>query len=182
MAKKVQVRSGAIKLLFRRSVSAIVDRGDSPDEGFASFGWPCDWMSGTARIGLAGDLGMKFALAILLAVRALTPPDAWADDLSMENNTGRIICELRLSGADGISWRENLLGSCLGPGAILIAPVSEADRPNLLAVFDNGDYLVYYGLEFGQYRHLKLWADEAELFEWNPAAEKPKPVKRLIND
>lgn len=114
------------------------------------------------------------SLALEAIWSLMTPPVLLAADLAIENNTGRVICELRLSGPDASGWREDLLqGTCLVPGRIWRTPSAGSGGANLLAVFENGDYLVYYGLECGSYRYLKLGAGEAELFEWNPAGEKP---------
>ena len=117
---------------------------------------------------------MKIILMALSAIWVTASPDLWAADISIENDTGRIICELRLSGLDYVDWQDNLLkGPCYGQGAVRNASTPTAGRFNLLTVFEDGDFLIYYGLELGEYRHLKLGTDEAELFEWNPMAQKP---------
>lgn len=117
---------------------------------------------------------MKFALATLAAAWFLLASEVWASDISIENDTGRIICELRLAEPGTIDWRDDLLrGVCLERGLARRTPTAAPARADLLAVFEDGDYLVYYGLEIGLFRYLKLGADEAELFEWNPAVGKP---------
>ena len=115
---------------------------------------------------------MKNMLAALAAVWLVTP-ELWAADIDIENDTGQVICELRWTGPGGTGWLDNLLrGTCLNPGQTRRTS-AETGGADLLAVFESGDYLVYYGLEPGPYRHPKLGAGEAEFFEWNPAADKP---------
>ena len=117
---------------------------------------------------------MKIVLISLAAAWSLMTPEVRAADLDMENDTGRTICELRWSAPGEFNWRDDLLkGACLDQGRSRRTAADQTDGADLLAVFENGDYLVYYGLELGSYRHLKLREDEAELFEWNPAAAKP---------
>lgn len=116
---------------------------------------------------------MKIVLAALLAFWVMGPENMWAGAVSVENSAGRVICELRLPAPDGPGWRENLLsGPCLPPAAVTTVTFPDTGRANLLAVFEDGDYLVYQGLELGGRRYLTLGPDEAEFFEWNPAADK----------
>ena len=115
---------------------------------------------------------MKIATIVLALIWSLMTPEVRAADLDIENDTGRTICELRWAGEAG--WRDDLLqGACLDQGLVRRTPAASPGGADLLAVFENGDYLVYYGLESGSYSHLTLRENEAELFEWNPAAGKP---------
>jgi hypothetical protein len=114
-----------------------------------------------------------FILAALAAVWLLAPP-AWAADVTVENQTGRAIRELRWSRPTEPGRPVTALpNSALTPGAVRSLPGPESPRADLIAIFEDGSILVYHGLEPGGYRHLELGPDEAALFEWNP--EKPSP-------